>query len=210
MLSFEMQCDVFDQMRDSIDRELRNTGFEDFLESHSIDTGLGRLVVARFMVYTILKHAQRTGTTKRDLDRIRKDVSRMSHYSDCKEYQQIRDRLEKEKPDPIFIPGFKLSEHFEDDAIAGLRMEPGAFMAMSAEDKERHLADLFSNLDFTDMVDQVYKETHPAWVSFEINTEPTIHRLGYDLDSVLYERDIKQLYEETGTAVIAIWDPPAW
>jgi hypothetical protein len=51
MLSFNEQVVVFDHIRNGIDTELRNTGFEEFLSEHAINPTLGRLVVVRTSIY---------------------------------------------------------------------------------------------------------------------------------------------------------------
>ena len=51
MLNTQEQKEAFDHLRDGIDLELRNTGFEEFLFKFDIDTTIGRLVVARTSIY---------------------------------------------------------------------------------------------------------------------------------------------------------------
>jgi len=53
----------FDSIRDSIDKILRSSGFEEILVSNNIDASLGRIVVARSFQYSTEK-----ATINRDLD----------------------------------------------------------------------------------------------------------------------------------------------
>lgn len=51
-MSLELQTELFNGIRDGIDRELRATGFEEFIAEHDINPTDGRLVVARFSIYS--------------------------------------------------------------------------------------------------------------------------------------------------------------
>ncbi len=53
--SYAEQVSAFNTMRDQIDRELRATGFEEFITAHGLDATAGRLVVARDFDYSSSK-----------------------------------------------------------------------------------------------------------------------------------------------------------